>query len=130
MSESPKYVGPVEAVKLFFSNYTNFKGRSTRSEYWWAALLVGVVSCVLYVPVFSSVQSGGNPGILGILYSVWSLATLVPSLSANWRRLHDIGKSGIYILINFIPVVGSILYLLQVIKPSAPQNEWGSPAQN
>lgn len=130
MSESPKYVGPVEALKLFFTNYANFKGRSTRSEYWWALLLIGIVSGALYTPVLMAAMNGGSAGFLAILYSVWALATLVPALSINWRRLHDIGKGGIFILVCLIPVVGGIIYLIQVIKPSGPQNEWGSPAQN
>ena len=132
MSESPKYVGPVEALKLFFTNYANFKGRSTRSEYWWALLLIGIVSSALCGVVVSSTMNNteAGAGFVGILYIVWALATLVPGLSINWRRLHDTGKGGIFFLIMLVPIVGGIIYLIQVIKPSAPQNEWGSPAQN
>ncbi len=121
---SPKYVGFGEAVQLFFKNYTNFKARSTRSEYWWwclAAIIAGVVLNIIGAIVGSTV---GN-----VLSGIWGLATLIPGIAIVIRRLHDIGKSGWWILIGLIPLAGAIILIVFAVKESGPANEWGEPAK-
>lgn len=77
-----------EAVKSFFANYANFKGRSTRAEYWWAILFIYIVSMVLtFLGVFGSILSG-----------IFSLAVLVPSYAILTRRFHDVGLSGWWVV--------------------------------
>ena len=100
-------VGFLDAVKLFFRNYANFKGRSRRSEYWFAYL-------------FTSLLSFAVGAIAPDLLSLASLVILIPSVSLSVRRLHDIGKSGWWYLIGLIPVVGSILLIVWFCKDSAP----------
>ena len=82
---SPKYVGFGEAISLFFSNYVNFKGRSTRSEYWYATLFTCILSFVV----------GFIGGLIGIdiLAYIVSLLTFLPGLAISFRRLHDTGRS-------------------------------------
>lgn len=104
-------IGFGEAVKLFFKNYVNFSGRATRSEYWWAYLFNNIVYMAL--------------GILFAISGGSSLAVLLPSLSLMVRRLHDIGKSGTYILMGLIPVVGYIFILVYMLTGSAPDNQYG-----
>ena len=60
-----------------------------------------------------------------ILMMLYSLAVLLPSLSLMVRRLHDIGKSGTYILMGLIPVVGYIFILVYMLTGSAPDNQYG-----
>ena len=121
---SPSYVGMVDAVKLFIQNYTNFNGRSTRSEYWFTYLAFLIVGSVL--GLLSSFLS-----IFKILTGLLSLAILIPSLALSIRRLHDIGKSGWYLLMSLIPLVGAIIVLVFLCTPSQPQgNQWGEPAGN
>ena len=87
---SPKHVSFVEAIKLFFINYVNFKGRSTRSEYWWIVLfnfLVSVVLSVLSLAVGIADKNGNS-----VLTTLWLLAVLAPGWSAVSRRLHDTGR--------------------------------------
>lgn len=106
-------IGFPEAVVLFFKNYTNFKGRSRRSEYWWAWLFTALVSSVLTAAI---------PDIAGL----WTVITCIPTLSLAVRRLHDIGKSGWWYLIYAIPLVGGILMLIWSCKDSDPNtNQWG-----
>ena len=103
----------IEAVTLFFKNYTNFKGRSRRSEYWWVWLFCTAVSAVLGALL---------PEVAGL----WSLVVLIPNISLAVRRLHDIGKSGWWYLILLVPIAGPIILLIWACKDSAPDaNQWG-----
>ncbi len=105
-------VGFIEAVKLYFTRYAEFSGRSRRSEYWWAVL-------------FTSLVSGLIAAIVPDAAGIWSLVTLIPGLAVLVRRLHDVGKSGWYCLMSLIPLVGGILVLIQLCKDSEPENQWG-----
>lgn len=102
----------VEATKLFFVRYVDFKGRSRRSEYWWASLVIGIVGALL-------------SSIIPQLSGLWNLAILVPSIAVSVRRLHDIGKSGWWYLINLIPLVGQIIMIIWACKDSTEDNQWG-----
>ena len=81
-SESPKYVNFGEAIQLYFKNYVNFSGRSTRSEYWYSVLFMFLVGFVL--------------GLMGdkmeTISRLWSLATFLPSMAICFRRFHDAGR--------------------------------------
>lgn len=100
-----------DAIKLFFTNYTNFSGRSRRSEFWYAYLFTFLVSLVVsFIPYGSY---------------IWSLAVLIPNIAITVRRLHDVGKSGWWYLFNLLPIVGQIILLVQFCTDSAPANKWG-----
>ena len=122
---SPQHVGIVDAVKLFFTNYTNFSGRSTRSEYWWWVLANAGISIVLQLVL-------GNISFTAYIVAmvVFNLGTLIPNLSLFVRRMHDIGKSGWSILLGLIPLAGAIILLVYAAKESGPANQWGEPAKN
>ncbi|MBP5463681.1 MAG: DUF805 domain-containing protein, partial [Treponema sp.] len=132
MTASPKYVGPGEAVKLFFANFFNFKGRSTRSEYWW----VGVVGLVLGLLVYAIMFVGAtkfkiyamNVNAAKTVMTVLSVITFIPSVTLTARRLHDTGHGFGWIFINILPIIGSIWFLLLMAKASGPANKWGVPA--
>jgi uncharacterized membrane protein YhaH (DUF805 family) len=98
----------IEAVKAVFSKYATFEGRARRSEYWWFFLFNIIVSVVLAL-----VSGGGGNGFGGgLLSTIWSLATLLPSIAVGARRLHDIDRSGWWLLIGFIPVIGLIVLIV------------------
>lgn len=106
----------VEAVKAVFNKYADFKGRARRSEYWYFTLFTGVVSAILGV-----IPKAGN-----VLTIIFALAILVPGLAVSWRRMHDIGKSGLYNLIALIPLVGAIIVIIWCAKDSMPgANQYG-----
>ena len=107
----------IEATKLFFIRYADFKGRSRRSEFWWASLAIGIIGSIV-------------TAILGDLSFIWSLATLIPSLAICIRRLHDIGKSGWWYLISLIPLVGLIIMIVFCCKDSTEDNQWGPNPKN
>ena len=135
---SPRHVGFGEAIKLFFKNYTNFSGRSTRSEYWFVQLFMFIVSFVfgLFISIeAASIETSRNSTGAGFAFAmiilvIFYLAIIIPSLAITVRRLHDTGKSGWMYFISFIPWVGGIILLVFTCMASQPcANQWG-PAPN
>ena len=102
-----------EAIKSCFAQYVGFGGRAARSEYWWWVLFLTLVSIVL--------------GALKqeMLNGLFTLVILLPTIAVGARRLHDIGKSGWWLLLNFVPFVGWLVVLYFAVKPSADNNEHG-----
>ena len=106
--------------------YAVFSGRATRSEYWYFQLfnlIIAIVLNAIDVVVGDKIGVGYGMGILALLYF---LATFLPSLAVIIRRLHDVGKSGWMLLIEFIPIIGIIWLLILTIMPSEPkENKYG-----
>ena len=99
--------------------YADFNGRARRTEYWMFFLFNIIIAVVL--GVIESVL--GGPGILGGLYS---LAVLLPAIGVTVRRLHDTGRTGWWILVGLIPVIGMIVLLVFMVLDSQPgSNEYG-----
>ena len=111
----------LEALK----KYAVFSGRSRRMEYWFFVLFNLIVAFVLalidmLIGTFSAVQN------IGLLSGIYSLAVLIPTLAVTVRRLHDIDRSGWWILINLIPLIGSIVLLVFSLLPGTPgSNRFG-----
>jgi uncharacterized membrane protein YhaH (DUF805 family) len=119
-----------EAVKSFWSNYSQFKGRSRRSEYWFIQLFLVLTNLAAAAIDFALMDgdvdrfiANGGGGIVGL---IWILATIVPALAVLVRRLHDTGKSGWWALIGFVPFVGAIvLFVFTVLDSDAGANKYG-----
>jgi uncharacterized membrane protein YhaH (DUF805 family) len=107
-----------DAISDGFSKYVTFTGRSSRSAYWWWYLF-GVLAVVAGLII--DVALGTTP----IFYGLIALGLLLPNLAVTVRRLHDTGRSGWWILIGLIPLVGAIVLLVFVLQGSDPPNEWG-----
>lgn len=104
-----------DAIKTCFAKYADFKGRALRSEYWWFWLFTVLVGLAL---------SAVSEAVAGIFY----LAVLLPSLAAAVRRLHDTGRTGWWLLIGFIPLVGAIVLIVFTTQEgSGIDNEYGPP---
>jgi uncharacterized membrane protein YhaH (DUF805 family) len=96
--------------------YAVFSGRSRRKEYWMFCLfsfIFAVVAMVLDSVLGTTVGLG-----YGLIYGVYALGVLIPTLAVSVRRLHDVGKSGWFILIGFIPIIGAIWLLILVCSDS------------
>lgn len=107
----------VEAVKSGYTNYVNFAGRAQRSAYWWWVLFqVGVGLAIALIEGGGSFSSGGGSmkfAVVGGTFSmIWSLINLLPGIAVAVRRLHDLDKSGWWLLIGLIPLVGAIILLV------------------
>jgi len=120
-----------EAVKSFWSKYATFKGRSRRSEYWFIQLFlvltnlaVAAIDLILMNGDVDRFIANGGGGIVGL---IWILVTIVPALAVLVRRLHDTGKSGWWVLIGFVPLVGSIVLLVfTVLDSDCGENKHGA----
>ncbi len=89
-----------DAVKHVLRNYAEFRGRATRAEFWWWQLSVLIAGSALG-SVDASIASFGGGNAYSPLGAVFGLATLLPGLAVNVRRLHDIGKSGWWLVALF-----------------------------
>ena len=94
-------------LKAIRDNYVNFAGRATRQEYWMFVLINTIIAVILAFVGMVLFRSSAN--YLGALYS---LAVLLPSLGVAVRRLHDTNRSGWWLLIALIPIVGGIVLLV------------------
>lgn len=103
------------------NNYANFEGRLGVGGYWRFVAVNILISIVVNILVtISSV-------FLVVAVIVW-LALLIPGLAATVRRLHDTGKSGWFILIGLIPLVGLIVLIVWTVKEGdSDVNEYGAP---
>ncbi|HUG37251.1 MAG TPA: DUF805 domain-containing protein [Candidatus Limnocylindrales bacterium] len=101
-----------QAIEAGFKNYTNFSGRAVRSEYWFWFLFEVLVQLGLWI-----VDSVTGIGVLGILFT---LGTLLPGIAVTVRRLHDIDKSGWFLLVGLIPIVGAIIMLVWMCQEGTP----------
>lgn len=109
-----------EAIGSVFSNYANFSGRARRSEYWYFTLLN------ILVAGLGSGLTVATDGKLSFVSAIWSLAVLIPGLAVTVRRLHDVGKSGWYMFMALIPLVGGIILLVAEATDSQPgYNQYG-----
>lgn len=123
-----------ESVKSCFSNALNFSGRAPRSEYWFFVLfmfLVYFVINILFVTVSVAMFDVVNPESIYVLvlavYTLVGLVLFFPFLSAAIRRLHDTGRSGWWVLIPLLPLVGIIWYIVLMCKESDEENDYGLP---
>ena len=106
-------VGFGDAVKSGFRNYVVFRGRARRSEYWFWALFLVLADAVLVGLVSTGVSA------LAVIGGVAFVAVLPPTLAVAIRRLHDTGKSGWFMLLYFVPLVGPLILLIWFCMDSA-----------
>ncbi|PCE30920.1 DUF805 domain-containing protein [Burkholderia ubonensis] len=101
-----------DAVRSAFNQYATFEGRARRAEYWYFALLTFAVSLVCQLITMLGHDASTPALLLSVAALLISLALLVPSLAVTVRRLHDIGRSGWFLLIALIPIIGGIILLV------------------
>lgn len=97
-----------EAIQSGFRNYANFRGRAARSEYWYWVLFAVLLALVAR---FIDYAIGFHTGA-GIFSAIGGLAVLLPDIAVGARRLHDRDKSGWFLLLGLIPLIGSIILLV------------------
>ena len=134
----------IDAYKNFFTNYAEFTGRSTRPDFWWVwlgNLILSIPFWIIYFyivylsTVMDSVSDSASEaifmvfGLVAIIYAVFYLAILVPTLALSVRRLRDAGFHWAFIFLRFVPMGGIALLILhamptketEVVNYSEPQ---------
>lgn len=105
--------------------YATFSGRARRKEYWFFFLFNTLFSIALGLVD----QATGNVNLetgVGLLSSIYSLAVLIPSLAVTFRRLHDTDRSGWWLLISLIPLIGALVLLVFMMLDSQQgENRFG-----
>jgi len=112
-----------DAIKTCFNKYVDFTGRARRSEFWYWVLftfLVGIVASI--IDAILGTRSSSGTGLIGGLAD---LALLLPSLAVGARRLHDTGRSGWWLLLWFLCVIGWIILIVWQCLDSHPDNKYG-----
>ena len=123
----------INAYKNFFKGYAEFTGRSTRPDYWWVWLgnfILSIPFWVIYIytvflsTVMDSVSDSASEatfmifGLVAIIYVVFYLAILVPTIALTIRRLRDAGFHWAFIFLRFAPMVGGIALLILLAMPT------------
>ena len=118
----------VEAYNKFLRNYTNFNGRSTRADYWWVVLANFCIGFVL--GLIGGLMGDSGVKLMTTVAYIYEIAVLIPGLAICVRRLHDINKSGWWILISLVPLVGGIILLVFMLMDSVNEgNQYGPIAE-
>lgn len=120
------------------NHYADFSGRTSRKEFWMFQLMM-ILIVVAFFTVLTvlgiGLASDGTESSGGTLFFVlwfipiilFTLAIIVPSIAINVRRLHDIGRSGWWYLIGFVPWVGGLIAIILACLPSQKgTNKWGA----
>jgi len=99
-------------------NYVGFEGRARRKEYW-TFQLVSLVIAVVLTGIDAALNTAGLAGL-------YVLAVLLPGIAVAVRRLHDTDRSGWWLLISFVPLVGNVVLLVFLFTDSTPgSNQYG-----
>ena len=112
----------INSYKKFWIKGFDFRGRSTRNEYWLGAVLANfIVSFLLFIIISISTVINKNLGLFfNLIYIFYTLGQFIPSISICIRRVRDMGKDWRWIFINLIPIVGGIWYIFLLCQPSLP----------
>lgn len=114
--------------------YFDFNGRASRSEYWFFTLFWIILSAIVGIVGWSFSETAGN-----VLSGILSLVLFLPSLGVAVRRLHDRNKSGLWLLIILIPLLGGLILLFWFVQRGTigsnnygpdPLEDWGKGAGN
>jgi len=104
---------------VVLERYALFQGRAGRPEFWWFTLANVIVAVILNVLAAAT-------SLFLVVYVIYALALIVPSLAVAVRRLHDTDKSGWWILISLVPFVGGIILIVFLCLAGTPgPNRYG-----
>ena len=111
---------------VLLNKYATFSGRARRSEYWWWYLFVTIVFIVAGILdqaiglTYSDLTVGG-----GWIATIAGIVFLIPNLAVAVRRLHDTGRTGWWLLIGLVPIIGFFVLLYFFVLDSENDNQYG-----
>ena len=119
-------------LNIITKQFSDFKGRARRKEYWMYSLFQGVIGFSLYLISFifftNILNYSNEKGLYSslLLFVIFLMLHFIPNIAITVRRLHDTGKSGWWYLLSLIPYIGPfILFILLVLDSSEEENQWG-----
>lgn len=117
-----------KGFKLFWTRAFDYKGYSSRSEFWWGVLGNTLIMLTLIALLIVSLtcftpQINTFSVVMIVLFALFCVVELLPSITLIIRRMHDIGRSGFFIFVLFIPVIGYIWYIYLVTRRGV-ENKW------
>ena len=122
--------------KVLTTRYAQFSGRAGRREFWLFMLVHYIIGAVLSAVDFMVFFGGSIDRILDEAFplfpitTIYGLLVLIPGLALSVRRLHDIGRSGWWLLIYFVPIIGFVVLLVFAIRQSDDgDNAYGPPGE-
>jgi uncharacterized membrane protein YhaH (DUF805 family) len=101
--------------------YADFSGRAMRIEYWMFFLFNFLIAFAIGF-VFGL---AGLPDVANVLGLIYSLAVLIPGIAVGVRRLHDTNRSGWWLLIGLIPIIGAVVLIIFFVQDSGADNQYG-----
>ncbi|MDO9168600.1 MAG: DUF805 domain-containing protein [Methylobacter sp.] len=106
--------------------YAVFNGRARRKEYWFFFLFNIIISMIL--SAIDGLTGSFNPETgVGLLGGIYTIAVLIPSIAVSVRRLHDTGRSGWWLLVGLIPLIGTLICFIFMVQDSeSSENEYGA----
>lgn len=111
----------MESYIKMWTNYFNFKDRTTRKDYWLTVVINILIGAIIsFISGFIIKVTGYH--IFDYIMLIYYLLTFIPALAQSVRRMHDVNKSGWYLLMSLIPIVGWIIVLVQECSPSVDVN--------
>lgn len=116
---------PIDYAMTPLRKYADFTGRARRAEYWWFYLLI-IVGYLVAMIVDSVLGFTGPAMPYGPVFGIFALAVILPSIAAGVRRLHDTDRSGWWMLIVLIPLIGGLVLLVfMVLEGTQGENRFG-----
>ena len=116
----------MEWMLMPYRRYAEFSGRSRRKEYWMYVLFNIIVAVVLSI-LEGVAGLSQMVGPYGPLTALFVLGSLVPSIAVSIRRLHDTDRSGWWLLLALVPIIGSLVLLyFYILEGTRGQNEYGA----
>jgi len=119
-------------LNIITKQFSDFKGRARRKEYWMYSLFQVLIGFSLYLISFifftNVLDYDNEKGLYSslLLFALFLMLHFIPNIAIAVRRLHDTGKSGWWYLLSLIPYIGPfILFILLVLESSEEENQWG-----
>ena len=105
----------IESIKTCYKKFFDFSGRASKSEYWWFQLYGIIIYGLLFV----------FQGDLVLVFSILAIANTIPLYASAVRRLHDTDKSGWWVLISAVPILGFVVIFFLISDGSKGKNRFG-----
>jgi uncharacterized membrane protein YhaH (DUF805 family) len=107
--------------------YAVFEGRARRKEYWFFVLFNVLISMAMGSIDWLTGNINPETG-LGLFSGLYALGVMIPGMAVSVRRLHDTGRSGWWLLVTFVPVIGAMVFLYFMVLDSNPENNEYGPS--